>query len=232
MAEMAIHAMCLKSMGLIPESLPSFSGAQFQDFKAIPGSNVVRAHRAIFGLEMGGKNVAQFALDRPSLRALLIAPQARTDPMPAPANYADRLLEIEAAMPILKLIDRLLHYQRSGAPLEANALVDIIPDMQGQLVSAHERGIAKSEDILKRRGFSEIALRDELLNSGPKSHLVEEQIDFALAKGGPSQFGELPQIILAASQEVTERTSTPMRSDVEQVADQVVQSAATGVSST
>ena len=231
MAEMAIHAMCMKSMGLIPESLPSFSGAQFQDFRAIPGSNMVRAHRAIFGLEMGGKNVAQFTLNRPSLQALVIAPQARTDPMPAPANYSDRLLEIEAAVPTLKLIDRLLHYQRSGAPLETNALVEILPAIHKELLSAHDRGIAKSEDILKRRGFSEMALREELLNSGPKSPIVEEQIDFTLAKGGPSQFGELPQIILAASKEVTERSGTPTRSDVQQVAEQVAESAATVVSS-
>jgi len=230
MAEMAIHAMCLKSMGLVPESSPSFTGAQFQDFKAIPDSNVVRAHRAIFGLAMGGKNVTQFALNRPLLYELLRAPQARTDPLLASGNYSDRLLEIEAAVPTLKLLDRLLHRQRCGKPLEVNALVDIIPDMQKELISAHDRGIEKSEEILKRRGLNEVSLKDVLLNSGPKSPIVEEQIDFVLAKGGPSQFGELPQIILAASKEVTERHGNPTRSDVEQVAAQVQESGATVVS--
>ena len=61
----------------------------------------------------------------------VIAPQARTDPMPAPANYSDRVLEVEAALPILRMTDRLLQYRRSGAPLETNALVDHTRDTEG-----------------------------------------------------------------------------------------------------
>jgi len=225
MNEMAIHAVCMKSMGLIPESLPSFTGAEFQDFRAIPHSDVVRAHRAIFALTIGGKNVAKYASNRP-LFDLVKAAQARTDPMDAAANYSDRLVEIEAADPVLKVIDRLLQYQRSGKPLEVNALVNIIPDIQKELVSSHGRGIEKSQEILQRRGLTEKSLREELLNNGPKSPIVEERIDFALAKGGPSQFCDLPQIILVNSEGTTKQYGNPTRSDVEQIADQVEQSAA------
>ena len=228
MTEIATHLMVTKSLGYIPEVQATYAGAYFQDFSPPKNSGFVQAHRAMFSVEIGGTNLANyaFALSNPKLRGVLKAPQARTDTMQPVANYADRLLEISATKPTLDCLNHMTSWQRSGRKLEINALADTIHIMREILVNAHVDAIKKSENILYKRGWrDEQQIKAHLLNEGPQSPIVKDNLEFILQEGGPSRFGELPQIILAASQDVTRVTKHLSHGDIEQAVAEFTETA-------
>src|SRR5262249_1519580 len=96
MAETLVHVAFLKAAGKFgSQELPvSARGAKYQDIKG--SRDYVRAHRATLSVNILNKNIASFADAHSRFQDLLIAPQAATDPLPPPANYGDRLMEIES----------------------------------------------------------------------------------------------------------------------------------------
>jgi hypothetical protein len=216
-AQTLVHAAYLRSKGLIPGIMVEARGARFQDFRPEPGSGLVRAHRALFALHVGGRNVADIANNpfRPALHKLLIAPQAATDPLPPFANYGDRLMEIVATPPVLARINNVLRLQRPHQKLELHALQDELAMLRPDFVKLYDAAIGKSEDILKRRGFEQVDITKMLRQTPPTSAIVEDDIEFTLHKAGPSGFTDAPQIYLAGCQDVSRMWHGVSGADVE-----------------
>jgi hypothetical protein len=93
MAEIILQAAFLRSADLIPTGTKpiSASGAHYQDFRNPGTPDYVMAHRATLTVAVGGLKFVDFISQRYSLQEMLIAPQARTDPLPPPGNYGDVL---------------------------------------------------------------------------------------------------------------------------------------------
>jgi hypothetical protein len=223
MSDSLIHAAVLQSKGLFRIPIASYTGAKFQDFRSTPNSGFVRAHRAVFAPNIGGSNIASLPnIDLQSkLWEVLIAPQSRTDPMTPIANYGDRLFEIVSAEKLLQRFNNILSLQRNNSSVEIGGVIEQIIKMRDDIVGLYNTAIAKSEDILKGRGYQIKELKSVLLNEGPKSELVEESINLTLIEAGPSQFADAPQIYLAACQDCTKAFYNFTYHDVEKVAETV-----------
>jgi hypothetical protein len=232
MAETLIHVAYLKAGGKLGSQEPPVSsrGAKYQDIRG--SRDYVRAHRATLSVNLWNRNIADFAEVHSRFQDLLIAPQAATDPLPPPANYGDRLLEIESEAPTIETVRWVLRNQPANRPVEVNMLIDGIEELIFvHHQRAYERAVDKAAAIRRKRGwttghlsleqaaallanpparsvshFAEDVheLMEELRTTGPQSGLIDEWIGnlkFSLARGGPSQFGELADIYLTNSME-------------------------------
>ena len=76
---------------------------------------------------------------RPRLRELVIAPQARTDLVIRPVNYADQLLENAVSPEIFGLLQSTLLRQVPGRPVEKALLIDSMFRLQRLLHAGFDR---------------------------------------------------------------------------------------------
>jgi hypothetical protein len=177
MAEMLLHVAYLKASGIIGSQEPpvSFTGARFQDFKGTGTSDYVRAHRATLSINILGKNIADFAMSpyRPHFQRLLIAPQAVTDPLPPPANYGDRLMEIVSAEPTMQTVVWVLRRQPAHQPVERYLVLDGIDKLLRQHQQSYVKAIDKA-DVIRRK---------KALKSSPLA--FQTRLPKALARGHP-----------------------------------------------
>jgi len=215
MAEIILQAAFLRSAGLLPvDTKPiSASGAKYQDF-ANPGTpHYVMAHRATLTVTVGGLNFVHFVGQRYRFRELLIAPQARTDPLPPPANYADVLFEIVSKDKTMALLQQVLRIQRPGQAVESNAIVHAVGTLKTWYSKCFDEAIDKSQAILELRGWERELV--QMKNARQQSLLDESLADrleecLAPQEGGPSRFGEYPQALLAMSKADADRAPTPL----------------------
>lgn len=215
MAEIILQAAFLRSAGLLPvDTKPiSASGAKYQDF-ANPGTpHYVMAHRATLTVTVGGLNFVHFVGQRYRFRELLIAPQARTDPLPPPANYADVLFEIVSKDKTMALLQQVLRIQRPGQAVESNAIVHAVGTLKTWYSKCFDEAIDKSQAILELRGWERELV--QMKNARQQSLLDESLADrleecLAPQEGGPSRFGEYPQVFLAMSKADADRAPTPL----------------------
>jgi hypothetical protein len=212
MAEIIVHAAFLKRTDMVPfDTKPlSSSGARFQDFRGGP-RHYAMAHRAPLTLHVGGHNLADFAWRRPRLRDMLIAPQARTDPLPPASNYGDCLFEYVARDPTLAILRKLLFVQKRGKDIETNAIIDAIYALKDAYRTCYEQAIANSQRILRDRGVVEMRLADVAGMLSQQGFISDDKdIDtmldsMSLADGGPSRFLDYPQVYLSCCQSEADR---------------------------
>jgi hypothetical protein len=164
------------------------------------------AHRAPLTLRVGGHNLADFAWRQARLREMLIAPQARTDPLPPASNYGDCLFEYAARDPTLAIVRKLLFVQRRGKGIETNAIIDSIYALKDAYRTCYDLAIANSQRILRDRGFVEMRSAGGAATQSPQGFYPEDKdIDtmfdsIQVAEGGPSRFLDFPQAYLSCCQ--------------------------------
>lgn len=212
MAEIIVHAAFLKRADIVPFDVKPLlsSGARFQDFRG-GLRHYVMAHRAPLTLLVGGHNFAEFAWRAPRLRDMLIAPQARTDPLPAAANYGDCLFEYVARDPTLAIVRKLLFTQKCGKDIETNAIIDSIYALKDAYRTCYDTAIANSQRILRDRGVVEARPADVAALLSQRSFVAaDKEVDPMLEnmrfdEGGPSQFLDFPQVYLSCCQSEADR---------------------------
>ena len=171
------------------------------------------AHRATLTVTVGGLNIVNFIGQRYKLQEMLIASQARTDPLPPPGNYGDVLFEIVSKDTTLALLQKVLRIRELGRAVEANAIVDTVGELKARYSKFYDEAIDKSQTILELRGWELHELVDNMKRgrqSTPLDYALADDLDDSLAiqQGGPSQFGDLPQIYLATSKTEADRAPT------------------------
>ena len=220
MQEQLLHVAYLRSAGLIPSGTVKvsldgnfcFAGADFQDFKAIGGPYHM-AHRAIATVHIGGRNLADFAapdfaqyhqkghpLTDPTLLHLVVAPQARTDPLPGYANYADGYLERFLQNTLGPLFQEMLDRQPASQPLERGLLVDALGRMKERIEIGYFQAIASLQQSQTDKGFVAPSGQEPLFSAADLSNIDFEQLRPASMRRHTRQ-GEAPQIFLSASRE-------------------------------
>lgn len=216
MSEILAQATCLRARGLVNQAT-GYAGAAFQDVKGdYSGTNrIAAAHRAVFALHLDGVNAAngpRIAV-RPRLRELVIAPQARTDLVIRPVNYADQLLENAVSPDIFGLLQSTLLRQVPGRPVEKALLIDSMFRLQRLLHAGFDQAAGSYRRLQRERGWIE-----HRPGSGPAplAGVPEGEIDDFLGRAfdhgamglhvqGPTHYGNLPEHILGLSQEITDR---------------------------
>jgi hypothetical protein len=220
MQEQLLHMAYLKSAGLIPNGTPSvsldgnfcFAGADYQDFKAIGGPYHM-AHRAIATVHIGGRNLADFVaqdfsryhqrgnpLTDPTLLHLVVAPQARTDPLPGYANYADGYLERFLQNTLGPLFQEMLHRQPASQPVERGLLVDALGRMKEGIEVGYFQAIASLQQSQTDKGYVAPTGQVPLFSAADLDTIDFEQLRPASMRRHTQQ-GEAPQIFLSASRE-------------------------------
>lgn len=127
MAEVLHHCVYLKSRGLIrAEAVVSPCGARLQDFRG--KTEIPAAHQAICTVLLDSMRTDQMKVSRnfPKFRAIMVAPQARTDFVGKAVNYSDNLLEEVLIAPALDLFRTTIIRQPGEQRLEVNMLSDAI----------------------------------------------------------------------------------------------------------
>jgi len=217
MSEILVQATCLRARALVQQAT-GYGGAAFQDVKGdYSGTNrIAAAHRALFALHLDGVNAANAprVVARTQLRQLLIAPQARTDLVIRPVNYADQLLENAASADIFRLIQSTMLRQIPGRPIEKSLLIDATFRLRQLLhvgfdhaADAYRRSRGERGWVEHRPGSGPAPLAgasdreiDDVLNAfdggGARIHVQ-----------GPTNYGDLPEHILELSQEITDKAA-------------------------
>lgn len=214
MSEIMVQAAFLRSAGFAHQAT-GFSRAVFQDVKGdYSGTNrIAAAHRALFALHLDGTNAAYLArvLARPDLQRLTIAPQARTDLVIRPVNYADQLLENAISARVFELIRRTLALQRPGGAIEKNLLIDAIFEFKKLLHIGFDEALGTFQRGVREKGWQEYRPGH---GPGPLAGVSDAEIDRFLDKAfgggmtidvsGPTKQGNLTEVVLATSQEITD----------------------------
>jgi len=223
MSEILAQATCLRARGLVHQAT-GYGGAIFQDVKGdYSGTNrIAAAHRALFALQLDGINAANIpkAIGRPQLRQLLIAPQARTDLVIRPVNYADQLLENAVSAEIFGLFRSTLLRQIPGRPIEKSLLIDTTFELRRLLHVGFDQAADSYRRTQRERGWIEHRPRS---GPGPLAGVSDQEIDQFLDRAfdgggmsihvqGPTHYGDLPEHILGLSQEITDRASPDVSS--------------------
>lgn len=217
MSEIMVQAAFLRSAGFAGHAT-GFGGAMFQDVKGdYSGTNrFAAAHRALFALHLDGMNAARLAqvLARPRLQQLVIAPQARTDLVIRPVNYADQLLENAISARVFELIRATLAHQQPGRPVEKNLLTSSIFELKQLLHIGFDEAFGSFSRSLHEKGWQEYRPGN---GPGPLVGATDAEIDRALDKAfdggmaidvrGPTKYGDLTEIILGISQEITDHAT-------------------------
>jgi hypothetical protein len=217
MAEILVQSMCLRSAKFV-SGATGIAKAKFQDQKGdYSGTNkIAAAHRAPFALQLDGRNAADLAqvAERPCLRQMVIAPQARTDLVSRPVNYADQLLENAISGPAFALFRSTIERQAPGQPLERNLLADSMMRMKGLLHNGFDDAAEAFRNAQRKRGWEQFRPGS---SQAPLAGATNKEIDDFLDKtfgggmkvqvGGPTEYGDLPEVILGVSQEITAKAS-------------------------
>ncbi len=216
MSEILAQATCLRARGLVNHAT-GYGGASFQDVKGdYSGTNRIQAaHRALFALHLDGVNAANVAqiFVRPQLRQLVIAPQARTDLVIRPVNYADQLLENAASPEIFRLLQSTLLRQVPGRRVEKALLIDSMFRLRQLLHAGFDQAADAYRRSQRERGWIE-----HRPGSGPAplAGVPDREIDDFLGRAfdfggmaihvqGPTHYGDLPEHVLGLSQEITDK---------------------------
>jgi hypothetical protein len=216
MSEILVQATCLHARGWVQQAT-SYGKAVFQDVKGnYSGTNrIAAAHQALFALHLDGVNAANGpkVLGRPRLRHLLIAPQARTDLVIRPVNYADQLLENVVSADVFRLFQLTLLRQIPGRPVEKSLLVESMFRMRQLLHVGFDQAIEVYRRTQRERGWVE-----HRPGSGPaplagvSDREIDDFLDAAFDRDGmgihvqgPTRYGDLPEQILGLSQEITDK---------------------------
>ena len=112
----------LRSLGLVPrEGNLSYKGA---DFQRGSGTHLYdAAHRFPCSPNLNGWNFPHHAGGRRRLARALERPLARTDYLPKPVNYADRLFEVNGSCEgVVEAIRFVLHEQPVQKPVNVNLI--------------------------------------------------------------------------------------------------------------
>ena len=233
MNESLTTAAYLRSKGYIPNAASNVSirGADFQDFKGIPGAGYVMAHRSPGAIHIGGRNLADYVgpfsrygkvgnpISRPSLLHMAVAFQARTDPMPRSGNYADTYLETFLRVPLSLIVEHLLAKQKSNQPLEKSALVDAIGRAQELLYQGYQAAVLRNQEVRADKGWVETSGG---LFHNPFADLSDAEIEMVpKSEGGslelvsdrrPTDAGTEPQLELEMSRSIA-RSATLVQSE-------------------
>jgi hypothetical protein len=218
MSEILAQATCLRARGLVQQAT-GYGGAVFQDVKGdYSGTNrIAAAHRALFALHLDGANAANApkVVGRPQLRHLLIAPQARTNLVIRPVNYADQLLESAVSVEVFRLIQSTLLRQIPGRPIEKSLLIDTTFRLRQLLHVGFDQAADAYRRSQRERGWVE-----HRPGSGPaplagvSDREIDAFLDAAFDRGGirvhvqgPTHYGDLPEHILGLSQEITDKAA-------------------------
>ena len=216
MSEILAQATCLRARGLVNQAT-GYVGAAFQDVKGdYSGTNrIAAAHRALFALHLDGVNAANVPriVIRPQLRELVIAPQARTDLVIRPVNYADQLLENAVSPEIFRLLQSAVLRQVPGRPVEKALLIDSMFRLQRLLHVGFDQAADSYRRTQRERGWMEHrpGSRPAPL-AGVSDREIDDFLSNAFDRGGmgihvqgPTHYGDLPEHILGLSQEITDR---------------------------
>jgi hypothetical protein len=217
MGEILVQAAWLRCRGFAHQAT-GYARAAFQDMKGDYSgtSKIAAAHRAMFALQLDGCNATNLprVAGRPQLHALLVAPQARTDMVMRPVNYADQLLENAASQPVFELFRNTLQWQRQGQPVDRAPLMDAVLRLRQLLHDGFDAAMTAFEQGQQGRGVQEWRP-----GSGPaplagaSQQQVDSFVDNAFGGGmrvhvaGPTHYGDLPAIILGLSQEITDQAT-------------------------
>jgi hypothetical protein len=217
MAEILVQSICLRSIRFVRQAT-GFGKAQFQDVTGdYSGTNkIAAAHRAIFALHLDGQNAANVAQvsARTRLKEMVVAPQARTDLVSRPVNYADQLLENAISDHVFALYRSAIERQRPGQPVEKNLIVDTTFRLKRLFHDGFDRAADAFREGQRKRGFVEFRF-----GSGPaplagvSDSEIDDFLDRAFDGGmkiqvaGPTHYGDLTETILGISQEITDRAS-------------------------
>ena len=219
MSEILVQAAFLRSTGVAGQAT-GFGKAVFQDVTGnYSGTDRIQAaHRALFALELDGMNAAHIphVFSRPRLRGLVIAPQARTDLVIRPVNYADQLVEDAISGRMFQLFRMTMMRQSPGRPIERNLLVDsshalkrLLEVGYGEALEAFHRNMRESHWQEHRPGQG----------LAPLAGVTDAEIDrfsdkafggvMSIQVSGPKKFGNLTEVVLGISKEITQR-ATPI----------------------
>jgi hypothetical protein len=176
MAELLASAMFLKMKGFA-KAVTSYKGADYQDFK---GSNdeavhrVAAAHRALFALCMDGTNLADLPAvkTRMALKTMVTAPQARTDSIIAPANYADSLLEGTVNEVVYAIMKAAVALQAADAPFKLEPAIAAM----GQIKQAIEQGMVQARANFENRQLM-LSAEAQAQSGFSFSSVTEHEID-------------------------------------------------------
>jgi len=153
MAEILHHCVYLKSRGLIRwEAVVSSCGARLQDFRG--KIEVPAAHQAMCTILLDSMRTDQMHVSRnfPKFRAIMVAPQARTDFVGKAVNYSDNLLEEVLIAPALDLFRTTINRQPGERRLEVNMLSDAIFRFRDLSLQSFDRAL---EAYYERREHNE-----------------------------------------------------------------------------
>jgi hypothetical protein len=217
MSEILVQAAYLRSAGHVSQAT-GFGGALFQDVKGdYSGTNrIAAAHRALFALQLDGRNAANipYVYTRARLQELVIAPQARTDLVIRPVNYADQQLENAISSRVFDLMRATLMRQHKGR-IEKSLLIDASFGIQRLLHVGFDEAIVNTRRSLQERGWEEYRVGSG--RRGPLAGASDSEIDGFLDKAfggdptihvaGPTRYGDLTEIILGTSQQITDMAS-------------------------
>jgi hypothetical protein len=171
----------------------------------------------LFALHLDGVNAANVpkVMVRPQLRQVVIAPQARTDLVIRPVNYADQLLENVVSAEIFRLIQSTVLRQVPGRPVEKSLLIDLSFRLRQLLHVGFDQAADSYRRSQRERGWIE-----HRPGSGPAplAGVSDREIDdfhaAAFDRGGmrihvqgPTRYGDLPEVILGLSQEITDKVA-------------------------
>jgi hypothetical protein len=216
MSEILVQATCLRARGLANQAT-GYGGAAFQDVRGdYSGTNrIAAAHRALFALLLDGVNAANGprVAVRPRLRALVIAPQARTDLVIRPVNHADQLLENAVSPAIFRLLQSALLRQVPGQEIGKALLIDSMFRLQRLLHDGFDQAADAGRRSRRERGWVE-----HRPGSGPAplAGVTDRETGDALGRAfdrgglgihvqGPTHYGDLTEHILGLGQEITDR---------------------------
>lgn len=219
MSEILAQATCLRARDLANRAT-GYGRASFQDVKGdYSGTNrIAAAHRALFALHLDGVNATNLPRigARPQLQQILRAPQSRTDLVIRPVNYADQLLENAVSPDIFRLIESTLLRQVPGRPVEKSLLIDTMFRLQQLLHVGFDQAAAAFGRRQREHGWTEFRSASPS-TPAPLAGVSDREIDnfpdaafnrggMSIHVAGPTHYGDLPEIILGLSQEITDKS--------------------------
>jgi hypothetical protein len=217
MSEILVQSAWLRSARFASQAT-GFGRARFQDVKGdYTGTNkIAAAHRALFALLLDGQNAADVTqvFVRPRLRQMIIAPQARTDLVSRPVNYADQLLENAISERVFGLFRSAIEQQRPGQPVQKDHLLATAHGLKQLLHRGFEEAADQFHAGQLKRGWKEFRPGS---GPAPLAGVTDGEIDDFLNEAfgggmkvhvsGPTGYGDLTEIILGTSQEITDRAT-------------------------
>jgi hypothetical protein len=211
MLDILVQSACLRSAAFAYHAT-GFGKAKFQDVKGdyVGTNKIAAAHRAMFALHLDGANAADLAqvLARPHLRGIIIAPQARTDLVARPVNYADQLLENAISPRVFALFRSTIERQRPGQPIEKSLLVDAAFRLKSLIHRGFDEAVDSFHTGQRTRGWQEFRPGiDPPPLAGVSGQEKAFGGDMEVQVAGPTHYGDLTEIILGLSQEITDKAN-------------------------